>query len=176
MVFSLTLYLLIWRIWWAPNNASKGQMGFNLAFRGLSSSSVPRSTTLAPSVGAPLAPNFKCFRIATIAPCFIGKKLVHEDLRLSFFIDHIKSLTETFGPTLADVGNPLFIELGRYWSWQRVDPDHLKQVQCDRQHVLATLKKRPCRHIIRAHLALFDYPDWVLFRVFFFSCKANARV
>jgi len=31
----LTLYLLMWRIWWAPNNASKGQMGFNLAFRGL---------------------------------------------------------------------------------------------------------------------------------------------
>jgi hypothetical protein len=32
---SLTLYLPTWRIWWAPNNASKGQMGFNLAFKGL---------------------------------------------------------------------------------------------------------------------------------------------
>ena len=31
----LTLYLLTWRIWWAPNNASKGQMVFNSAFRGL---------------------------------------------------------------------------------------------------------------------------------------------
>jgi len=31
----LTLYLLVWRIWWATNNASKGQMGFNLAFKGL---------------------------------------------------------------------------------------------------------------------------------------------
>ena len=31
----LTLYLLTWRIWWAPNNASKGQMGFNSAFKGL---------------------------------------------------------------------------------------------------------------------------------------------
>jgi len=31
----LTLYLLTWRIWWAPNNVSKGQMGFNLAFKGL---------------------------------------------------------------------------------------------------------------------------------------------
>jgi len=89
-------------------------MGFNLAFKGLSSSSIPRSTTLAPSVRAPLAPISKCLRIATNAPCFIGKKLIHEDLRLSFFIDHIKSLTETFDPTLADVGNPLFIELGRY--------------------------------------------------------------
>jgi len=31
----LTLILLTWRIWWAPNNASKWQMGFNLAFKGL---------------------------------------------------------------------------------------------------------------------------------------------
>ena len=31
----LTLYLLTWRIWWAPNNASKGHMGFNSAFKGL---------------------------------------------------------------------------------------------------------------------------------------------
>jgi hypothetical protein len=31
----LTLYLLTWRIWWAPNNASKGQVGFNSAFKGL---------------------------------------------------------------------------------------------------------------------------------------------
>jgi hypothetical protein len=32
---SLTLYMLTWRIRWAPNNASKGQMGFNSAFKGL---------------------------------------------------------------------------------------------------------------------------------------------
>jgi len=31
----LTLILLTWRIWWAPNNASKWQMGFNLVFKGL---------------------------------------------------------------------------------------------------------------------------------------------
>ena len=35
---SLTLIVLTWRIWWAPNNASKWLMGFNLAFKGLSSS------------------------------------------------------------------------------------------------------------------------------------------
>ena len=33
--FSLTLILLTWRIWWAPNNASKWHMGFNSAFKGL---------------------------------------------------------------------------------------------------------------------------------------------
>jgi len=31
----LTLILLTWRIWWALNNASKWQMGFNSAFKGL---------------------------------------------------------------------------------------------------------------------------------------------
>jgi len=33
--FSLTLILLTWRIWWAPNNASRWQVGFNSAFKGL---------------------------------------------------------------------------------------------------------------------------------------------
>ena len=32
---SVTLILLTWRIWWAPNNASKWQMGFNSAFNPL---------------------------------------------------------------------------------------------------------------------------------------------
>jgi len=31
----LTLILLTWRIWWAPNNARIWQMGFNSAFKGL---------------------------------------------------------------------------------------------------------------------------------------------
>ena len=31
----LTLILLRWRIWWAPNNTSKRQMSFNSAFKGL---------------------------------------------------------------------------------------------------------------------------------------------
>jgi hypothetical protein len=34
--FWLTLILPTWRIWWAPNNASKWQMGFNSVFKGLS--------------------------------------------------------------------------------------------------------------------------------------------
>jgi len=34
-LMTLTLNLLTWRIWWACNNASRWQMGFNSAFRGL---------------------------------------------------------------------------------------------------------------------------------------------
>ena len=33
--YLLTLILLTWRIWGAPITASKWQMGFNLAFKGL---------------------------------------------------------------------------------------------------------------------------------------------
>jgi len=33
--WDLTLILLTWRIWWSTNNASKWQMGFNSAFKGL---------------------------------------------------------------------------------------------------------------------------------------------
>ena len=35
MKITLTLILLTWRIWRAPNNASKWQMGFNSAFKGI---------------------------------------------------------------------------------------------------------------------------------------------
>jgi hypothetical protein len=35
IVALLTFILLMWRIWWAPNNTSKCQMGFNSAFKGL---------------------------------------------------------------------------------------------------------------------------------------------
>jgi len=31
----LTLILLTWRIWWAPNNASRWRIGFNWTFKGL---------------------------------------------------------------------------------------------------------------------------------------------
>jgi hypothetical protein len=34
----LTLNPLMWKIWWAPNNASRRQMGFNPAFKGLKNS------------------------------------------------------------------------------------------------------------------------------------------
>ena len=34
-IYFLTLILLMWRIGWAPNNASKWQVGFNVAFKGL---------------------------------------------------------------------------------------------------------------------------------------------
>jgi hypothetical protein len=35
LIFWLTLNPLTWKIWWAPNNVRKWQMGFNSAFGGL---------------------------------------------------------------------------------------------------------------------------------------------
>jgi len=35
VILILTLYLLTWRIWWAPNNASKVLMEFNSGFKRL---------------------------------------------------------------------------------------------------------------------------------------------
>jgi hypothetical protein len=43
--FSLTLTLLIWRIWW-PNNASKWQLGFNSALKGLIYSNISSAVSL----------------------------------------------------------------------------------------------------------------------------------
>ena len=40
----LTLILLTWKIWWAPNNPSKWQMGFNSAFKGLTAAPVMEMT------------------------------------------------------------------------------------------------------------------------------------
>jgi len=43
---TLTLNPLTWRIWWAPNNASRWQMGFNSAFKGLNANSLQQGVFL----------------------------------------------------------------------------------------------------------------------------------
>ena len=39
---------------------------------------------------------------------------IHEDLGIPLFADHIRALTESFDSKLADEGNPLVRQLGRY--------------------------------------------------------------
>jgi hypothetical protein len=56
----------------------------------------------------------KCLRIATNAPWYVGNKQIHDDLGVPYISDHIRSLTERFDSKLADVGNPLFGQLGRH--------------------------------------------------------------
>ena len=56
----------------------------------------------------------KCLRIATGASWYISNRQIHEDLGVPFFADHIRALTESFDSKLADAGNPLVRQLGRY--------------------------------------------------------------
>ena len=48
-VNDLTLILLTWRKWCTPNNASKWQMGFNSAFKGLEDANPLKFTNKSPA-------------------------------------------------------------------------------------------------------------------------------
>jgi len=56
----------------------------------------------------------KCLRIATNAPWYIVNRQIHDDLGVPYFSDHIRSQTERFDAKLADVGNPLVLQLSRH--------------------------------------------------------------
>ena len=56
----------------------------------------------------------KCLRLATGAPLYVSNRQIHEDLDVPLFADHIRALTASFDSKLADVGNPLVRQLGRY--------------------------------------------------------------
>jgi hypothetical protein len=56
----------------------------------------------------------KCLRLATGAPWYAINGQIHEDLGVLLFADHIRALTANFDLKLADVGNPLVRQLGRY--------------------------------------------------------------
>ena len=56
----------------------------------------------------------KCLLAATGVAWYISIRQIREDLGVPFFADHITSLTESFDSKLADTGNPLVRQLGRY--------------------------------------------------------------
>jgi len=63
-----------------------------------------------------------CLRLATGAPWYVSNRQVHEDMGVPLFADHIRALIASFDSKLADVGNPLVRQIGRYLRWPRVDP------------------------------------------------------
>jgi hypothetical protein len=91
-------------------------------------------------------------------PWYVSSGQIHEDLGVPLFADHITALTASFDSKLADVGNPLVRQLGRYLRWPRVDP-------------VAWLW--PSR-LNESRSALVSRTE--VFQWFFLSCKANARV
>jgi 4-amino-4-deoxy-L-arabinose transferase-like glycosyltransferase len=56
----------------------------------------------------------KCLRLATGGPWYVSNRQIHEDLGVLLFADHIRALTASFDSKLADVGNPLVRQIGRY--------------------------------------------------------------
>jgi hypothetical protein len=56
----------------------------------------------------------KCHRLATGDPWYVSNRQIHEDLCVPLFADHIRALTTSYDSKLADVGNPLVRQLGRY--------------------------------------------------------------
>jgi hypothetical protein len=64
----------------------------------------------------------KCLRLATGDPWYVSNRHIHEDLGVPLFADNIRTLASSFESKLADVGNPLLRQLGRYLSYPRVHP------------------------------------------------------
>jgi len=57
---------------------------------------------------------FKCLRLAAGSPWYVRNRQIHEDLGVPLFADHTRAMTASFDSKLADVGNPLVRQLGRY--------------------------------------------------------------
>jgi hypothetical protein len=47
-----------------------------------------------------------CLRIATNAVWYVGNRQIQEDLRIPLFADHIRALTGSFDPNVADAEKP----------------------------------------------------------------------
>jgi hypothetical protein len=56
----------------------------------------------------------KCLRLVTGAPWYVRNRQIHGNLGVPLFADHIRALTASFDRKLADVGNSLVRQLGRY--------------------------------------------------------------
>jgi hypothetical protein len=73
-----------------------------------------RRSTTSTHVRKPQLLQSKCLRTANNAAWYNGNRQIHKDKGVPFFADHIRSLIERFESKLADVGDPLVRQLGRY--------------------------------------------------------------
>jgi len=64
----------------------------------------------------------KCLRLVTAAPWYLSKRQIHEEFGVPFFANNIRALTASFDTRLAEVGNSLVRQLGRYLLWPKVGP------------------------------------------------------
>jgi hypothetical protein len=78
-------------------------------------------TTACSQVRKLQAVQYKGLHIANNAPWYVSNKQIHEGLGILFFTDHIRALTESFDPKLANAGNPLVRQHGRHLCRPRAD-------------------------------------------------------
>ena len=72
------------------------------------------------SLPSPMSEGYRWYNPSVFAslvcPMVRNNMQIHEDLGVPLFADDIRALTESFDSKLADVGNPLVRQLGRYLS------------------------------------------------------------
>ena len=123
----------------------------------------------------------KCLRLATGAPWYVSNRQIHDDLGVPLFADHIRALTESFVSKLADLGDPLVRQLGRYLSWPRADHVAWRESQgrqgtAGQSRLSPAMTKSTKRIALSADQVSALRLPWLGFSVIFLSCKANARV
>ena len=117
----------------------------------------------------------KCIRLAA---WYLSNRQIHKNLGVPLFADHIRALTASFDSKLADVGNPLVRQLGRYLRWPSVDPvawreSHGRQGSASQSRPSPAMAKSTKRITFGADQPSAFRLPWLRF---FLSCKANTRV
>ena len=114
-------------------------------------------------------------------PWYVSNRQIHEDLGVPLFADHIRALTASFNSKLADVGNTLVRQLGRYLRWTRVHPIARRESQrwqwpASLSRLWLAKEKSTKRIAVGADRPSGFRLIWMMFSIIFLSCKANSRV
>jgi hypothetical protein len=119
----LTLILLMWRIGWAPNNASRWQMGFNSAFKGLKC-----SCCLVPS----LRQNWMQTGASCKSAIFWGHQIANGTECTLCLTGHNSTTTQTTAMFQAgnDSANWTLLCFVSIWVWALMVPMHLDHYLC----------------------------------------------
>ena len=105
------------------------------------------------------------------SPCYVSNRQIHEYLGVPLFADHIRALTESFDSKVADVGNPLLRQLGRYLLWPRVDPVAWRESQGRQGTAGRAMAKSTKRIAFGTEQPSALRLPWLRFTVIFLSCK-----
>jgi hypothetical protein len=107
-------------------------------------------------------------KIQVYSPCYwcplVHNRQINEDLGVPLFSDHIRALTASFDSKLADLGNPLVRQLGRYADRGLIPPSDAKGKGGRGQQASGGRRLRWSSRLNESRSALisrapFGYPD-----------------